>query len=144
MLRRDGLLLTVDMSRDGLLPRPSIARADLAALVLAATCWGTGTVISKAALAEVPPFTLLAIQLAASLAVLTILMRSRGIPLRSQGSPLLGRLGLLNPGVAYALSLVGLTYITASLSVLLWALESLLILALAGLFLRERDRKSVV
>ena len=128
----------MDTSRDRLLPRPSIARADLAALVLAATCWGTGTVISKAALAEVPPFTLLAIQLAASLAVLTILMRSRGIPLRSQGSPLLGRLGLLNPGIAYALSLLGLTYITASLSVLLWALEPLLILALAGLFLRER------
>ena len=65
-------------------------------------------------------------------------MRSRGIPLRSEGSPLLGRLGLLNPGVAYALSLLGLTFITASLSVLLWALEPLLILALAGLFLRER------
>ncbi|MFL5721920.1 MAG: DMT family transporter [Chloroflexota bacterium] len=115
-----------------------IARRDLLALVLAATCWGTGTVISKAALAEVAPLTLLAIQLAASLCVLAILMRSQGISLRSDASPLLGRLGLLNPGLAYALSLLGLTFITASLSVLLWALEPLLILALAGVFLRER------
>jgi len=37
------------------------------ALILAAACWGTGTVVSKAAVAEFPPLTLLAIQLAASL-----------------------------------------------------------------------------
>ncbi len=118
--------------------RSSIAHADLAALILAAICWGLGTVISKAALAEVAPLTLLAVQLAASLAVLAILMHRQGISVRTDGSPLLGRLGLLNPGAAYALSLLGLTYITASLSVLLWALEPLMILALAGLFLRER------
>jgi drug/metabolite transporter (DMT)-like permease len=118
--------------------RTSIARRDLAALILAATCWGVGTVISKAALSEVPPLTLLPIQLGASLLVLGVLMRRQGVSFRTQGSPLLGRLGLLNPGVAYALSLLGLTAITASLSVLLWALEPLMILFLAGLFLRER------
>ena len=117
---------------------PPVARRDLAALVLAATCWGVGTVVSKAALAEVPPLTLLPIQLAASLVLLVILMRLQGIPLRAGGSPLLGRLGLLNPGLAYALSLLGLVTITASLSVLLWALEPLLILVLAAWFLRER------
>lgn len=118
--------------------RPIAARRDVAALVLASVCWGLGTVISKAALIEVPPLTLLAIQLAASLVVLGVLMRHRGISFRTQGSPLLGRLGLLNPGVAYALSLLGLSTITASLSVLLWALEPLMILALAAWFLRER------
>lgn len=116
----------------------TINRRDLAALVLAATCWGVGTVISKAALAEVPPLTLLPIQLGASLVVLAVLMRRQGVSLRSEGSPLLGRLGLLNPGLAYALSLLGLTAITASLSVLLWALEPLMILFLAAWFLRER------
>ncbi len=40
--------------------------------------------------------------------------------------------------MAYALSLVGLVTITASLSVLLWALEPLMILVLAAVFLRER------
>jgi len=125
-------------SRGILLPRSSVARRDLAALVLAATCWGVGTVISKAALAEVPPLTLLPIQLTASLVILGVLMRRQGISFRSGDSPLLGRLGLLNPGAAYALSLLGLTTITASLSVLLWALEPLLILVLAATFLHER------
>ena len=118
--------------------RSSIAPRDLAALILAATCWGVGTVISKAALAEISPFTLLPIQLAASLAVLAVLMRYQGISFRTEGSPLLGRLGLLNPGLAYALGLIGLTMITASLYVLLWALEPLMILFLAAWFLRER------
>ena len=62
---------------------------------------GVGTVISKAALAEVPPLTLLPIQLAASLAILGRLMSRQGISFRTEGSPLLGRLGLLNPGLAY-------------------------------------------
>ena len=116
----------------------SVARRDLAALIAAATCWGVGTVISKAALDEVPPLTLFPIQLATSLALLAVVMRRQGISVRSEGSPLLGRLGLLNPGIAYALSLLGLTTITASLYVLLWAFEPLMILFLAAWFLRER------
>jgi probable blue pigment (indigoidine) exporter len=109
------------------------------ALILAAAAWGTGTVVSKRAVAEIPPLTLLPIQLAASLVVLLLLVRWRRIPLADPGaSSVLGRLGVLNPGLAYALSLLGLAHITASLSVLLWALEPILILVLAAWFLRER------
>jgi len=116
---------------------PAIARRDLVALTLAAAAWGFGTVISKRALDEIPPLTLLPIQLAASLAVLGMLMRRRGISPR--GSPaILGRLGILNPGLAYALGLLGLGSITASLAVLLWAVEPLMILVLAIWLLRER------
>lgn len=118
--------------------RRVVARRDVARLVLAATCWGAGTVVSKAALDELPPLTLLPVQLAASLAVLVVAMRLRGVSLRSDGPALLGRLGLLNPGVAYALSLAGLVTITASLAVLLWALEPLVILFMAAWFLHER------
>jgi drug/metabolite transporter (DMT)-like permease len=114
----------------------AIARRDLALLTLAAASWGVGTVISKRAVAEVPPFTLLAVQLAASLLVFAILMRATGMPLRGS-PPILARLGILNPGLAYGLGLAGLTWISASLAVLLWALEPLLILLLAGLFLGE-------
>lgn len=122
-------------ARDGIVP---IARRDLGRLILAATCWGLGTVASKAALAELPPLTLLAVQLAASLVVLAILLRTQGSPLLD-GVPLrLGRLGLLNPGLAYALGLLGLVTVSASLSVLVWAFEPLLILALAAVFLGER------
>jgi drug/metabolite transporter (DMT)-like permease len=124
--------------------RIAIGPPDLARLAMAAACWGLGTVISKAALTELPPLTLLAIQLAASLAVLVVLMRVRGIPLRGDDPPLLGRLGILNPGIAYGLSLLGLVTITASLSVLLWILEPLLILALAAWFLGERVTRTFV
>lgn len=114
----------------------AIARRDLVLLTLAAASWGVGTVISKRAVEEIPPFTLMPIQLAASLVILVTLMRATGAPLR--GSPtILARLGVLNPGIAYALGLAGLTWISATLSVLLWALEPLLILLLAGMFLRE-------
>jgi drug/metabolite transporter (DMT)-like permease len=116
----------------------SLDRRPVVALTLAAACWGIGTVISKRAVAEIPPLVLLAVQLSASLAVLGVLMRRRGISLRGGAPPLLGRLGILNPGVAYALSLIGLVSISASLSVLLWALEPILILLLAALVLGER------
>ena len=144
MLRRDRLLLMGPSRAAAVVSRSPIARRDLARLILAATCWGLGTVISKGALAEVPPFTLLPIQLASSLVVLAALMRRQGIPFRGGGSPLLGRLGLLNPGIAYALSLLGLTYITASLSVLLWALEPVMILVLAAWSLGERITSTFV
>jgi len=137
LLRRVLLLMGTGLAEAGD-SRSSIAARDLAALIVAATCWGVGTVISKAALAEISPFTLLPMQLAASLAILAVLMGSQGISFRTDGSPLLGRLGLLNPGLAYALGLIGLTTISASLYVLLWALEPLMILVLAAWFLRER------
>jgi drug/metabolite transporter (DMT)-like permease len=109
-------------------------------LLLAAACWGVGTVVSKQAVAEIPPLTLLAVQLVASVAFLGVLALARGGWPRpaSRETVLLGRLGLLNPGLAYALSLIGLTQITASLSVLLWATEPILILALAAVVLGER------
>jgi probable blue pigment (indigoidine) exporter len=123
---------------------PSVASRDVARLVAAAACWGLGTVISKTALGVFPPFTLLAIQLATSVAVVTLVLRARGEPVFGGTPPLLGRLGVLNPGIAYALSLLGLTTITASMSVLLWALEPILILVLASVFLRERVTTALV
>ena len=115
------------------------------ALTLAAACWGLGTVVSKRAVAELPPLTLLSVQLGASLTLLLSLMRLRGLPICDRGtSPLLGRLGVLNPGLAYALGLLGLVYISASLSVMLWAIEPLAILFLAAWFLHERIGPALV
>jgi drug/metabolite transporter (DMT)-like permease len=114
-------------------------------LVLAAACWGIGTVVSKQAVAEVPPLTLLPMQLVSSVLLLLFVTRVRREPLPAgREGRLLGRLGLLNPGLAYALSLVGLTQITASLAVLLWAGEPILILALAALVLGDRVGPSII
>jgi drug/metabolite transporter (DMT)-like permease len=131
VLRRRRLLLT---ARHVVVSRSSLLR-----LLLAAGCWGLGTVVSKRAVAEIPPLTVLALQLASSVLVLSIAMRLRRVPLREPTeSRILGRLGLLNPGIAYALSLLGLTSIAASLSVLLWTVEPVLILVLAAVVLGER------
>jgi probable blue pigment (indigoidine) exporter len=114
-------------------------RPEVLFLVAAAACWGVGTVASKQAVAEFPPLTLLAIQLVTSVMFLAVLARARGhAPSASPDRKPLSRLGLLNPGLAYALSLAGLTQISASLSVLLWASEPILILALAAVVLGER------
>jgi drug/metabolite transporter (DMT)-like permease len=128
--------VTVEAPGGDSLTSASTARRDLVLLTLAAASWGVGTVVSKRAVGEIPPLTLLPVQLAASLAVLVVLMRVTGMPLRGS-PPILSRLGILNPGIAYALGLAGLTWISASLSVVLWALEPLLILVLAGVFLHE-------
>jgi probable blue pigment (indigoidine) exporter len=112
---------------------------NLGYLIAAAACWAGGTVLSRQAVAEIPPLTLLTVQLGASLGFLVVVagLRGEGLPTTSEGRRL-ARLGLLNPGLAYALSLVGLREITASVAVLLWALEPILILALAAVVLREQ------
>jgi drug/metabolite transporter (DMT)-like permease len=112
--------------------------APVAALVAAAACWGFGTVVSKQVVGDVGPLTLLPLQLAASCSLLFLSAQVRRQPF-AWTPPMrrLTALGVLNPGIAYALGLVGLTTITASMSVLLWALEPLVILLLAALVLHE-------
>lgn len=114
-------------------------------LVAAAACWGVGTVITKQVLSDIAPLTLLPIQLAASCVFLTLV--STATRTRVGWSPQMRRLsglGVLNPGIAYALGLVGLTSISASMSVLLWATEPVLIVVLAVVVLREHVPATLV
>lgn len=108
-------------------------------LVLASACWGVGTVVSKVALDELAPVTLLVTQLAVSVLFLLAVSRrgSSDRPARSSRGRAMA-LGLLNPGLSYALALVGLSLIAASTSVLIWASEPALIVLLAFIFLHER------
>jgi probable blue pigment (indigoidine) exporter len=116
--------------------RQSIHRVQM--LIAAAACWGVGTVITKQVLSDIAPLTLLPIQLAASCVFLTLVSRaSRTNITWSPQMRRLSGLGILNPGIAYALGLVGLTSISASMSVLLWATEPVLIVLLAVVALRE-------
>ena len=108
-------------------------------LVGATACWGVGTVVTKQVLDhEVAPLTLLPIQLTASCLFLLILgwLRRDRVTWSPQIRKL-AALGVLNPGLAYALGLIGLSSITASMSVLLWAAEPILILLFAFALLRE-------
>lgn len=108
-------------------------------LVPAMACWGLGTVLSKYALNGFTPLTLLPLQLVVSVAFLAVVLAIRQErPRLTPENWRAGALGILNPGLAYALGLVGLSRIDASVSVVLWATEPLLIVALAFLILKER------
>lgn len=115
------------------------------ALTGAAAAWGIATVIAKSALDEIPPIVLLPTQLAASTLLVTpfLLARHRHDP-KTKNLGRLAALGVLNPGISYALGLIGLTYISASESVLLWAIEPIMIMALAAAMLSEHVTKAQV
>jgi drug/metabolite transporter (DMT)-like permease len=102
------------------------------------------TAISKRAIDEIAPLTLLPIQLAVSVAILLVsaLVEGRGLP-REHRRPL-AVLGVINPGVSYALGLAGLARITASTTTLLWATEPVMILLMAWALLRQRPTASVI
>lgn len=124
---------------------PALIPVPVLCLVGAAACWGAGTVITKQILDDVAPLPLLAVQLAASCLFLAFMhfgsrarTRTRGIRTTPSASNWrLTALGVLNPGLAYALGLLGLSRITASMSVLLWAAEPVLIIVFAVAVLRE-------
>src|SRR6476469_278721 len=105
-------------------------------LTLSAALWGIATVISKDLLASVPPITFLLIQLVPSVCVLWVLVLATGT-VRWHGFVPLALLGLLNPGLSYTLSMLGLTKTTASVATLLWAAEPALIVVTAWFLLHE-------
>ena len=90
--------------------------------------------MNKALLVGIPPVSLLVIQLVPSAVVLWVAVLLSGLRL-PRASPLVPvvMLGLLNPGISYTLSLMGLARISASVSTLLWAAEPLMVLAIAAI-----------
>lgn len=110
------------------------------AFLLFAACsfWGVATVLNKSLLATISPSLLLFIQLLASTAVLwpACLIFRKALPTGKALWIAIG-LGVLNPGISYTFSLMGLERISASVSSLLWATEPFLILVLARVILKE-------
>jgi drug/metabolite transporter (DMT)-like permease len=108
-------------------------------LIVACALWGGATVMNKALLVAIPPVSLLALQLIPSAVVLwlSVFLSGLRLPNASLLVPLMV-LGLLNPGISYTLSLMGLARVSASVSTLLWAAEPLMVLPIAAVVLRER------
>ncbi len=119
--------------------RYSFGISPRASLVLASALWAVATVISKELLVAVPPITFLVIQLSVSVAALWLLILLMGTSATTRWRELLplAAIGLLNPGLSYTLSMLGLARTTASAATLLWAAEPILIVAMAWLLLRE-------
>jgi drug/metabolite transporter (DMT)-like permease len=114
-------------------------------LFTACSFWGIVTVLNKALLGSIPPVLLLLLQLLASAIFLwtACLLLKKSLP---KGKVLLFAivLGILNPGISYTFSMMGLERISASVTSLLWATEPFLILGLAWLILREPVTPKVV
>src|ERR1700722_16438766 len=114
-----------------------ITRLPLAALITASLFWGTAVSVTKYALGGFGPITLLAFSLIAGTAVLwtIVILRGHRPPLPWRRAVVLG---LFEPALAYAGDLLGLARTSAANGALLSGLESVFIVLLAAVFLRER------
>jgi O-acetylserine/cysteine efflux transporter len=114
-----------------------ISRLPLAALIIASLFWGTAVSVTKYALRGFGPITLLTISLVAGTAMLWTIVILRGHrPAPPWRQVVL--LGLFEPALAYAGDLLGLARTSAANGALLSGLESVFIVLLAAVFLRER------
>ncbi|MFD0987976.1 DMT family transporter [Methyloligella solikamskensis] len=122
-------------------PAPSIGVATFA-MIASAACWGLATVMSKGALAILPPFSLLTVQLCASIAVIwAIVLGLQGVPKIGRPMRIAALNGLLEPGLSYVVGMQGLALTTAANASLIGATEPVLSLALLFLVFRERSRR---
>jgi drug/metabolite transporter (DMT)-like permease len=113
-------------------------------MIASAAAWGMGTVMSKYSLDLLPPMPLLAVQLTASIAVLWLLTLWRyPRAIRSWQDIRVGWTGMLEPGLAYALSITGLVMTSASSASLIFATEPIFIILISVVFLREKVRPLV-
>ncbi|POP73538.1 EamA/RhaT family transporter [Pseudomonas syringae] len=109
------------------------------AALLAALCWGSSTVMSKGALEEFSPVVLLNVQLVSSLVFLWgVIIVFRIDKKSSTDIRKVAYLGLLEPGIAYFLGLIGLTWIAAGTASLIQATEALMIAFLCAFLFKER------
>ena len=109
--------------------------------VFAALSWGLATVMSKSALDHFAPTFLLVVQLAASVVCLWGVIYARKkptCPIAWRTVARFASLGLLEPGLAYLLDLLGLEHTQASTATLILSTESLMIMALSALLFGER------
>ncbi|KDB08489.1 protein of unknown function DUF6 transmembrane [Burkholderia sp. lig30] len=117
-------------------------RKGIALTVLATLCWGGGMVLSKHSLRTADAATLFAIQLLAAWGcVLLLVVLGRKLSTRELKH---GWLGVLEPGVAFYLVLIGLGRTSAINATILQAMEGLMIIGLAFLIFRDRVSSRVL
>jgi drug/metabolite transporter (DMT)-like permease len=104
-----------------------------------ASCWGVGLTLSKIALIEISPTTLLIVQLLSSVVFLyaACYIRNRKVPLSSKILKQ-GKAGIFEPALAYMFGTIGLNLTTATNASLIGSTEVVLTILLAALFLGEK------
>lgn len=113
-------------------------------LILAAACWGLDAVAVKYALRGIPAMTLLLVELVCATAALWAVLLVRGHRPPGVGWRRLAVLGLFEPGLTYAAVNLGLVYASASDASLLGGAESVFVVILAALFLRQRFSRTAL
>lgn len=128
-----------------LAPQGISRRAAITCMIASAACWGLATVMSRDLLASLSAPGLLVVQLAASLIFLSVLT-ARERPTRHI-TPGLARAalpGVLEPGLAYTVGLIGLSMTTAGHAAVISAAEPIFIVALSWLLLHERPTRRLL
>lgn len=109
-----------------------------AAMIGSAVCWGSATVMSKESLAHLPPFTLLVVQLIASVGFLWTAVAVGRTPVRLDAAARqAASCGVLEPGLAYAIGTSALALTGAAHASLISATEPLLVVLVAWLLFRD-------
>ncbi len=129
-----------DPARTVAVPSPEKSRRiAILAMVGSAACWGLATVLSRDILDHWAPPTLLVIQLAASVCVLFVLaILERPCGLRGAGLGRASLVGILEPGLTYAVGLTGLALTSAGHASVISATEPVFIVLLAWLFFWQK------
>jgi drug/metabolite transporter (DMT)-like permease len=113
-------------------------------LVVAAACWGGGTVTLKVALGGIAPMTLLMVELTCASLVVVSVAAFRGRIAPPGGLGRIALAGVLEPGMANAALTFGLGYASASDASLLSGTESLFVTGLAVVLLGQRVHRTAV
>lgn len=112
-------------------------------MICSAGCWGSATVMSKAVLGQIPPVSLLVLQLLASISflwgILFALKWGGYLSFRVRLSDFRWAVsGVLEPGLAYLLTLLGLRHVSASQAGLIVTTEPIMVMFLASWLLHEK------
>jgi drug/metabolite transporter (DMT)-like permease len=101
-------------------------------------CWGVGLTLSKIALTEISPTTLLIIQLLSSVVFLYVACYVRNRKAPSWKLLKQGKAGIFEPALAYMFGTIGLNLTTATNASLIGSTEVVLTILMAALFLKEK------
>jgi drug/metabolite transporter (DMT)-like permease len=123
----------------------SVSRGGLIMLAAASVGWGCSTTLSAFALRQIGPTDLLAVELVSGGVVIwTIALISARREFATPDWRAFAVLGLCEPGLTYLLANEGLRRDSAATASLLFAMEAVIIVPLAAVFLGERVSSTVL
>lgn len=115
-------------------------KRDMIPLLGTFLCWGSLYVVSKIALASIPPVTVLALRYMVAIPALFFLLRYRKAlrPVEKKHAGTILAIGFTGYFASFCLQMMGIHRLTGSVSSLLGAMNPVFIPVLAALFLREK------